>query len=79
MMEKKNAPAVVVPEPVASEPIASEPVASEAIAAEPVASEGDASKCGASVNWTSLRADDHFTRSAPAYWRTRSTWTPTLL
>jgi hypothetical protein len=66
-MEKKNALAAGVPEPVASEPIASEPVASElvatepiaseAVAAEPVASEGGASNRGASVNWASLWAD----------------------
>jgi hypothetical protein len=71
-MEKKNAPAAIVPEPVASEPVASKPiasepvasepvatkpVASEAVAAEPVASEGGTSKRGASVNCASLRAD----------------------
>ena len=53
-MEKKNAPAAVVPEPVASEPVASERVASEAFTAELVASEGGASKRGASVNWACL-------------------------
>jgi hypothetical protein len=47
-MEKKNALAIVAPEPVAAEPVASEAVTSE----------GGASKHDTSVNWASLMADE---------------------